>query len=95
MLRLAPFFEGLCREFYDTRDNLPPIAAEQLVYGMNLDEDWRRNHMSPERHRELNFALGLVAGKDACISNFSTNSVTAFIASEEEAGRLLMVPGRN
>jgi hypothetical protein len=95
MPRLAPLFEGFCRKFCDTRDDLSAIAAEQLVDGMNLDEDWCSNHISPERHKELNFALKLVAGKDSRISNFTTNTVTGFIASKEEAERLHRIPGRN
>jgi len=62
---------------------------------MNLDEDWCSNHISPERHKELNFALKLVAGKDSRISNFTTNIVTGFIASKEEAERLHRILGRN
>jgi len=39
MPRLAPLFEGFYRKFCNTRDDLSAIAAEQLVDGMNLDED--------------------------------------------------------
>jgi hypothetical protein len=74
---------------------LSAIAAEQLVDGMNLDEDWCSNHISQERHKELNFALQLVAGKDSRISDFTTNTITDFIASQEEAEMLHKIPGRN
>jgi hypothetical protein len=70
MPRLAPFFEEFFRKFCDTRDDLSAIVAEQLVDGINLDEDWCSNPISPRRHKELNFALELVAEKDPCISNF-------------------------
>jgi hypothetical protein len=74
MPRLAPFFEGFCRKFCDTRDDFSAIAAEQLVDGMNLDKDRCSNYISPERHKELNFALELVAGKDSRISNFTRHN---------------------
>jgi hypothetical protein len=95
MPRLAPFFEGYCQKFCDTRDDLSAIAAEQLVDGMDLDADWCSNHISPERHKELDFALVLVAGKHSRISNFTPNTVTGYIASKEEAERLHRIPGRN
>jgi hypothetical protein len=95
MPRLAPFFEGFCLEFCDTKDDLSAIAAEQLVDGMDLDEDWCSKHISLERHKELNFALELVAGKFSRISNLTTNTVTGYIASKEEAERLQKIPGRN
>jgi hypothetical protein len=74
---------------------LSVIAAEQLVDVMNLDEDWCSNHISPERHKELNLALELVARKDSRISDFTTSTVTGYIAFKEEAERLYRIPGRN
>jgi len=31
--------EGFCRKFCDTSDDMSAIAVEQLVYGLNLEED--------------------------------------------------------
>ncbi|KAI9676670.1 MAG: hypothetical protein M1829_002988 [Trizodia sp. TS-e1964] len=92
--RLAPLFEACCRKYCETREDMSAIAAEQLVDGMNLDEDWCRKNMSPARLEELNFALKLVAAKKSRISAFTHNIVTDFIATSEEAERLLRVPGR-
>jgi hypothetical protein len=75
---------------HDTRDDMSAIATEKMVHRMNLNEDWCRDHMSPERYQELNFALKLTAARNSCNP---TNLVTGFIAFEE-AHRLLRILGR-
>ena len=56
------------------------MAAEALVDGMNLDEEWCRASLPATQSDELNFALRLVRGKGSRIADFSPNEVTCFIA---------------
>lgn len=43
--RLAPLISGLGRRYLDTRDDVSMIALEQLVDGMNPDEQWVQQHL--------------------------------------------------
>lgn len=49
------------------------IAAELLVDGMDLSEDWCRLNFHASECDELAFALGLVSGKGSRIDDFSLN----------------------
>lgn len=69
------------------------IAAESLVDGMDLDEDWCMVHLEFTEKKALDLALSLVAGKRSKISDFSTNKVTCFIPSPAEAHRVQKIPG--
>ncbi|KAI9848713.1 MAG: hypothetical protein M1837_006800 [Sclerophora amabilis] len=93
MPRFPPFFTGLCRTYTETKEVMAAIAAELLVDGMNLDERWCLAHFPPSQSDALKFALTLIEGKSSRISDFSPNEVTCFIASREEAQRLLKIPG--
>ena len=92
---LRPFFSGQCARYLETNHPMFAIAAEQLVDGMDLDEEWCKQHMSANTPETLSFALALVAGKASRIAYFSSNTVTCFIPDEQERQRLLRVPGRN
>ena len=91
--RFAPFFTGLCRTYIETKDAMAAIAAEALVDGMNLDEEWCKAYLPATHNDELNFALRLVRGKSSRIADFSPNEVTCFLADHEEAQRMLKIPG--
>jgi hypothetical protein len=89
---LGPFFSGQCARYYlETKDIIFAMAAEQLVDGMDLDEEWCKQHMSTSTPETLSFALTLVAGKASRIDYFSSNTVTCFIPDEQERQRLLRV----
>ena len=92
---LGPLFSGQCSRYLETNYPMLAIAAEQLVDGMDLDEEWCKQHMSASTPETLSFALTLVAGKASRIDYFSSNTVTCFIPDEQERQRLLRVPGRN
>lgn len=91
--QFAPFFKGLCRKYIETQEVTAAIAAELLVDGMNLDEEWCQLHFHASESDELNFALGLVDGKSSRIDDFSSNQVTCFIADQEEAQQIQRIPG--
>jgi hypothetical protein len=92
---LGPFFSGQCAGYLGTNHPMFAMAAERLVDGMDLDEEWCRQHISASASETLSFALTLVAGKASRIDYFSSNTVTCFIPDEQERQRLLRVPGRN
>lgn len=92
---LGPFFSGQCARYRESSHPMFAIAAEQLVDGMDLDEEWCKQHMSTSTPETLRFALGLVAGKASRIDYFTTNTVTCFIPNVEERQRLVSVPGRD
>lgn len=92
--RLPLLFTGLCRRYLESGDPISAIAAEQLVDGMDLDGNWCKTIFPAERSQELDFAFALVKGKRSRISEFSSNVVSCFIVSEEEAQRIKKIPGR-
>jgi hypothetical protein len=91
--RLAPFFKGFCSTYIATQEGTAAIAAELLVDGMDVDEEWCHAHLSTLERDELNFALRLVRGKRSRIPDFSSNEVTCFITDYTEAWQLQKVPG--
>lgn len=91
--RFDPFFKGLCRTYIATLEVTAAIAAELLVDGMDIDEDWCHHHLSPSENGELSFALRLVRGKGSRIADFSLNKVTCFIPDRQEARRVQKIPG--
>lgn len=92
--RFTPFFKGLCRMYTETQEITAAIAAEFLVDGMNIDDEWCRTHFEHDsENSERNFALGLVAGKGSRIDDFSLNEVTCFIRDVAEAERIQKTPG--
>ena len=95
--RFTPFLVGCCRTYVETKEPTAAIAAEGLVDGMNIDEEWCKvAHLSVTTHTrddELKFALGLVQGKSSRIADFQPNEVTCFIVDDEEAQRMKSIPG--
>lgn len=91
--RFEPFFKGLCRTYIATLDVTAAIAAEMLVDGMDISEDWCHDHLSPLENDELSFALRLVRGKGSRIADFSSNEVTCFITDRQEAQQAQKIPG--
>ena len=91
--RFLPFFTSSCCTYTETNEVMAAIAAELLVDGMNIDEAWCRLHFPTARSEALNFALTLIEGKSSRISGFSPGEVTCLIPSQEEAQRILRIPG--
>ena len=86
----APFFRSRCRLYVKTRDAPAAMAVEQLVDGLNLDEDWCRRHLQLD---EIDFALDRVKTKNNRIDYYSDNEVTCFIANEGVAKKVRSLPG--
>lgn len=91
--QFAPLFMGFCRTYIETKEVTAAMAAEALVDGTNLDEEWCRARFPTDQSDELKFALRLVRGKSSRIADFSPNEVTCFIADREGAERMRKVPG--
>ncbi|KAL2368935.1 hypothetical protein BDBG_06425 [Blastomyces gilchristii SLH14081] len=90
--RFAPFFIGFCRSYVKKQETTSAIAAEMLVDGMDLKEEWCWTHFESESE-ELSFALGLIGSKQSRISDFSPNTVTCFIVDDQERQRVKKIPG--
>lgn len=69
------------------------IAVEQLVDGMNLDDDWCEKNLCNASLKVHQLATRVVAGKQSRLDDFSNNTVTCFIANAGEAERLRRIPG--
>ncbi|KAE8356061.1 hypothetical protein BDV28DRAFT_145560 [Aspergillus coremiiformis] len=90
--RLPPYFIGLCRRFFESNDDMARISAEQLVDGMDLDEEWIRINLSgaPLKVREL--ATTLVAEKSSRI-DASLDLIMPRSALESSMEGLRLIPG--
>lgn len=93
--KLPPFFAGLCKRFCGTQGNAAAGAAEQLVDGKDLDEEWCKEAFSESPSTELEFALSLVKGKVARASDCTLPIVTSPVWDEAEARRVRRIPGRD
>ena len=91
--RLPPLFRGLARKFLKTGDDMAMIAIEQLVDGMDLDQDWCKRHLSSAETGVQELAAELVRQKSDRLDEFNGNTVTCFIATPEEADRLRRIVG--
>jgi hypothetical protein len=91
--RLAPFFIGLCRRFLESNDGMARIAVEQLVDGMDLDEQWIKTNLNNTRPEILRLAMKLVSEKMLRCDEFLDDPVTCFIADKEEGKSLRQIPG--
>ncbi|KAK3945145.1 hypothetical protein QBC46DRAFT_336994 [Diplogelasinospora grovesii] len=91
--RLPSLMVGLCRRYLDTGDDVAMIAAEQLVDGMDLDEEWCERHLRDSSPEISQLMAGLVAGKASRIDDFSTNQVTCFVRDRDEADKVRKIPG--
>ncbi|KKZ61107.1 hypothetical protein EMCG_04305 [[Emmonsia] crescens] len=91
--RFTPLLRGFCRTYVETQEATAAMAAECLVDGMNINEEWCHAHFNTVESAELNFALRLVKGRGSRIDDFSLNQITCFIPDLQEAQRLQKIPG--
>ncbi|KUJ16023.1 uncharacterized protein LY89DRAFT_735167 [Mollisia scopiformis] len=91
--RLPVLLVGLCRRFLESHDDVAMIAAEQLVDGMDLDDGWCDRNLSGVSSAVLEMSSRLVAGKTSRLDDFSENTITCFIANEDEVERVRRIPG--
>ncbi|RCI14421.1 hypothetical protein L249_6186 [Ophiocordyceps polyrhachis-furcata BCC 54312] len=73
--RLAPFLTGLAQRFLASKDDFAMIAVEQLVDGMNLDQDWVTINLAASDPALLNLVMKRVASKQSRIDYVSDNSI--------------------
>jgi hypothetical protein len=91
--RLSPFLMGLCQRYLKFNDDIAMIAAEQLVDGMDLDEDWCEKHLSTASLEIQQLVARLVDEKRSRLDDFSGYTVTCFVANDADAERLRRIPG--
>ena len=90
---LGPYFSGLCRRYLDLGDDVAMIAAEQLVDGMNLDQNWVTKNIASAEQDVQELARQLIHGKASRLDDLSGNTITCFVANEDEAEALRNIPG--
>ncbi|KAK8202699.1 hypothetical protein IWZ01DRAFT_545441 [Phyllosticta capitalensis] len=94
MPKLPCYVKSLCERYLSSGDVMARIAVEQLVDGMDPDEDWCERNIGNETSDEAQqLLLSLVQRKQFRIDDFSGKSVTCFIADQKEAMRLRGIPG--
>ncbi|KAL2817970.1 hypothetical protein BDW59DRAFT_152297 [Aspergillus cavernicola] len=60
---LPVFFIGLCSRFFESNDCMARIAVEQLVDGMNLDDNWIESNLGGATLKVRELAAQLIAEK--------------------------------
>jgi hypothetical protein len=93
--RLAPLVEGFLRRYHESKSDVFAMCAEQLVDGMDLDENWCKSHLDVKREEEYKMALKLVKEKSQRISPMYPDYVTCYISAPDEAKKVRRIPGRN
>lgn len=61
--RLPNLFTGLCSRLFESGNLMARIAVEQLVDGMNLDDDWIESNLGGATIKVRNLAAQLVLEK--------------------------------
>ncbi|PYI22901.1 hypothetical protein BO86DRAFT_386586 [Aspergillus japonicus CBS 114.51] len=91
--RLASYVIGLCRRYFEHHDAMARIAAEQLVDGMDLDEEWIRTNLRevPLKAREL--MIMLVAEKSSRRDDIFLDVITPGSVVENGMEGLRLIPG--
>ena len=63
MPRLPNLFTGLCSRLFESGDLMARIAVEQLVDGMNFNDDWIESNLGGATIKVRNLAAQLVLEK--------------------------------
>jgi hypothetical protein len=90
--RLAPFLSGLLRRFNESNNNVFAMCAEQLVDGMDLDEEWCESCLDAGVEEVYRYA---VQGKSRHVSPMYPDHVSCYISTPDEAAKVRGIPGRN
>ncbi|KAJ5342829.1 hypothetical protein N7541_011953 [Penicillium brevicompactum] len=61
--RLSHLFTGLCLRFFESGDVMARIAVEQLVDGMDLDDEWIKRNLDDTKTKVRDLATQLVTEK--------------------------------
>ena len=88
---LPSLFQYLCPLVYSWEDPMPRIRIEQLVDGMNIDEQWCKENLFDESQAQ--YVLNLVNSKNDRIDYFSGNLVTCYIPDHKMAECVTRIPG--
>jgi len=79
--------------FLESGDVYSRIAAEQLVDGMDITEEWCEHHLEERFLCASGLASDLVHEKRLRMDDFSENKVTCFIRDVEEKALVRNIPG--
>lgn len=91
--QLRPYLIGLCTRYLEFEDDVAMIAAEQLVDGMDITQDWCTKHLTDASSNVHQLIERLVADKGLRLDDFNGNKITCYVADEGEAERLKSLPG--
>ena len=92
---LPAFFLGACQRYSSTQDPIFAMIAQQLVDGMDLDEQWCSCFVPSSMDKELDFALSLVIKKSEPEVGWKPDTIPRFNAEQAEALDILHIPGRD
>jgi hypothetical protein len=70
---------------------MPRIRIEQLVDGMNIDEQWCKENLFDDSQAQ--YVLNLVNSNKDRIDEFSGNLVTCYIPDQKMAECVTHIPG--
>lgn len=90
---LAPYFIGLCRRFFESNDDMARIAAEQLVDGMKLDEEWLQSNLSNATTEVQQLATMLVDERSSSNDEFLDIEAPFFAAESGDQEEIRYIPG--
>jgi hypothetical protein len=90
---LTSFIQYLCRLHFNLGDEMPRIRLEQLVDGMNIDEEWCQENSFREGTCAIQYLLNLVNSKGDRVDDFSEKLVTCNIADQKAAECVTRIPG--
>ncbi|RWQ97930.1 hypothetical protein C8Q69DRAFT_457207 [Paecilomyces variotii] len=90
---LAPFFVGLCRRFLESRDVMARIAAEQLVDGMRLDEEWAQINLSEASPEVRKLATMLISQRSSRDDEYFGSEELHAAAGFTKVVDLRLIPG--
>ncbi|KAK6365858.1 hypothetical protein LTR64_008694 [Lithohypha guttulata] len=91
--KLRCFFSGVCQRYKASGEAFFGIASEQLVDGMDISEDDCRDCLPETSAVAREYAVELAKTKRDRIDYFSDNTITCYVADEDEAALLFYIPG--
>lgn len=91
--RLPAFFIGLCLMFFELNDCMARIAVEQLVDGMDLDDDWIESNLGGATFKVRELAAQLVAEKTSRYDENMDLEVMHFESRLSRKQDLSLIPG--
>lgn len=91
--KLRCLFSGVCQRYKTSGEVFFGIASEQLVDGMDISEDDCYDLLPETSAEAREHAVELARTKRDRIDYFSDNTITCYVADEDEAALLFYIPG--